>query len=169
MFVYLLAPIAGSGLLLILSAPLAWRGGGEGLVNRLVPLAVLAAGFVLATLPWLLALLIGLDGQVEPLRGFVGALDITPLALPIELPRSSAWLAVLGLGLSALLAVRLGWQADWIPAGPLAGFSLALLLLTREPGRIAHHGAAPGAQPGPRRPPGLRPGRGHLGRHLAGP
>jgi hypothetical protein len=132
LFAYLWAPIVGLGLLLTFSTAVSWQG--ARLTSRLGPLVALAAGFVLATLPWLLALLIGLGGQVEYLRGFVGGLDIRPLALPVELPSSAAWLAVLGFGLAAITAVRLGWHADWVPVVPLAGFGGALVLLTREPG-----------------------------------
>jgi hypothetical protein len=97
----------------------------NGLHNNLRPLLAFLAGAVVATLCWLIPLLVALDGHLANLRVFVGAVDQANLYFPPQLPTAGAWVA-LALTAAALLALRL--QRVWL--APLLIVSTAALVLT---------------------------------------
>jgi hypothetical protein len=73
--------------------------------KRLTPVIPFATGWLVLTLPWLVALLVSLGGQLEHLGAFVGAVDQTSLFSPLQLPGPAA-LAGLGIGILLLMAAR---------------------------------------------------------------
>jgi hypothetical protein len=73
--------------------------------QRLAPLIPFAAGGLMITLPWLTALLVSLNGHLEHLGPFVGALDQKMLFSPLQLPGPAA-LFPLGMGAVLLAAAR---------------------------------------------------------------
>lgn len=101
---YLLVPMATVGLLL---ADLRTSRRGQRFGEAVRPLIPLAGGFALTTLPWVLAVLIAVQGRLDRLAGFVGAVDQAALFYPLELPTGAAW-SIAGLAGVALLVPAAG-------------------------------------------------------------
>jgi hypothetical protein len=121
---YFVAPIAAIGLLLM-RAPVGRSG--ETLRSRLALIAPVSVGFVLSTAPWLLAVVLSLDGHLERLSSFVGAVQVgmfSPIVLPGKIVA-----AVLGLALLGVAGVRLARVNPWLPAIVGAGLLLVLRLV----------------------------------------
>jgi hypothetical protein len=96
-------------------------------------MAAFAAGGLVVTLPWLLALLVNLNGRLEHLGAFVGAVDQTVLFSPLQLPGPAA-LAALGICALLLAAAwaRHAWQLV-ILMSAAAGVATLAVLGTRQP------------------------------------
>jgi hypothetical protein len=109
---------------------------GTPLRSWLLRMGVLAIGFVALTVPWLLALLRALDGNVSVLTGFVGGVEQDFLWSPLAAPTGYAWASVLGFGLCLVLAVHLRRSFIGVTLSTLlaVGFWIAAALLTAEPG-----------------------------------
>ena len=76
-------------------------------------LAVVAAGFLLVNLPWLVALTLALGPGGTPYGAFIGAIDTAGYYFPLEPPRPSAALLVglVGLAPTALWGLSRPWSA----------------------------------------------------------
>jgi hypothetical protein len=131
---YFLLPVAAAAL--AAAAPVAVARHGRRLTTWLRDLALVGFGSALVSLPWLVALVTALDGRLELLGGFVGAVDHVLLWHPIEVPPGGAWASLLGMAVAAVLATGLRHQVvPWCAA--LAGvmvFAVSALLLTAGPG-----------------------------------
>jgi hypothetical protein len=86
-----------SPMLLAVYVPLVGREidpAGVGVRQRLTPLLPFAAGGLAVTLPWLVPLVVSMDGHLEHLGAFVGAVDQTLLFSPLQLPGPAALIAL---------------------------------------------------------------------------
>jgi len=109
---------------------------GRGLGSWFAVLGLLGLGACLVTLPWLTALIAALDGRVDLLRGFVGAVNQDILWRPLPAPKNAAWGSVLGIAIATAAAVR--WRRRPLYAA-LAGcgavlFAVSAVVLTAGPG-----------------------------------
>ena len=109
---------------------------GRGILAWFGVLVCLGVGWLVVTLPWLVALLGALDWRVQLVKGFIGAVSQDGLWYPPPVPSDAAWGSVLGLMVALLAFLR--WRRRW-PLAVVAVvaalvFAASIILLTREPG-----------------------------------
>ena len=147
-FAYLLAPLVVLGALMLVGPP---SRQGRTVRDALGEVGPIVAGFLAATLPWLVVLVAALGGHVSSLASFVGAVNQAVLYAPLDLPDGRAW-TVAGLAFLAVGAVGLRGPARWaallagLPALALAMVSLSwdrewheVSSLLQTPGRTSQH------------------------------
>lgn len=129
-----LGPVVMLGAIPLTSISVSRRGGRQ-LGSVLADIGLVAIGFVVISVPWLVALLVALDGRWQLLVGFVGAVNQDILWHPPEVPGSAGWAAILGLAGSLALAVRLRRRAALCLLILLAMgyFGVVSVLLTAQP------------------------------------
>jgi hypothetical protein len=123
---YLVAPVAG---VCLLEFMVRVRRGGEPISTRLALLIALAAGFVCLTLPWVLAVVLSLDGRFDRLAGFVGVVEQGGLFESYSLPSARHAALLLSFGLVSVAAVRIGRHGRWSPIIAASLVALALLFV----------------------------------------
>jgi hypothetical protein len=131
---YFLVPLAVAGVAAMARAPVSPDG--RRLASWLRVAVLLGLGCALVTLPWIVILAIALDGRLDLLRGFVGAVDQAVLWHPLTGPSGGAWASLLGVAVAGMLAVRVRQQRALLCAAVAAGvvFAASGVLLTGEPG-----------------------------------
>jgi hypothetical protein len=99
-------------------------------------LALLGLGFGAVTLPWLVALIVALNGQIGLLGGFVGAVDQDFLWHPLDGPTTGAWASLVGTGVALLLAIRVRRRGPLFVVGVTCAtaFMWSAALLTAQAG-----------------------------------
>jgi hypothetical protein len=101
---------------------------GVGVRKRLAPLIPFAAGGLVLTLPWMLALVVSMEGQLEHLGAFVGAVDQSLLFSPLQLPDPAALVAIaLGVLVLAVALARRTWVKLLLTIAIVAASVLAVL------------------------------------------
>ena len=101
----------------------------------LADVGLLGLGFVAVSLPWLIALLVALNGRWELLRGFVGVVNQDILWHPLDLPTNGAWPSVIGFAAALAFAVHARRRPLRLLVAlmALAGFAASSVLLTAQP------------------------------------
>jgi hypothetical protein len=132
--VYFLVPLAAAGVAVL--GRVSVSPDGRQLGSWLRVALLLGLGCALVTLPWIVILAIALDGRLDLLRGFVGAVDHALLFHPLTGPSGGAWASLLGVAIAGMLAVRARQQRPLLCAAVAAGvvFAASGVLLTGEPG-----------------------------------
>jgi hypothetical protein len=130
---YFLGPIVIAGVVPLAAVEVS--SGGRRVGPVLADVALLGVGFVAVSVPWLIALLVALNGQWELLRGFIGAVNQDILWHPMDLPTNGAWPTVIGVAAALTCAVYLRRRPLGLIAAlvVLAGFGAAMFLLTAQP------------------------------------
>ncbi len=132
--VYFLVPLAAAGVAVMGRVSVSPDGRRFG--SWLRDAVLLGLGCALVTLPWIVILAIALDGRLDLLKGFVGAVDHALLWHPLTGPSGGAWASLLGVAVAGMLAVRARQQLPLLCAAVAAGvvFATSGVLLTGEPG-----------------------------------
>ncbi len=100
-----------------------------GVRDRLRPLLAFLAAYVIATVCWLIPLIVSLDGRIDRLAGFVGAVEQANLYFAPQLPTAGAWVA-LAASVAALLALRMGAVSrTTLSMASIAGLGIAVWAL----------------------------------------
>ena len=108
---------------------------GRRLNSVLADISLMSIGFVLVSLPWLVALLVALGGRWQLLGGFVGAVNQSILWYPPQLPKNGAFASVLGMAVCLVFAVRVRRRTPLVLLAvlALAYFGVVSVLLTAQP------------------------------------
>jgi hypothetical protein len=132
--VYFLVPLAAAGFAAVHKVPVS--SAGQGVLSWLAMLLLLGLGFCAITLPWLAVLIAALDGRVEPLRGFIGAVDQNLPWYLLQGPDGGGWVCLLGFTAALLAGVcfRHNRLLLGVAVLALAGFGVSGVLLTAPPG-----------------------------------
>jgi hypothetical protein len=132
--VYFLVPLAAAGVAAI--GPVSVSADGWRPVAWLQAVGLLGLGSALVTLPWVVVLAVALDGRLDLLQGFVGAVDHALPWQPLTGPGGGAWASLLGVAVAAMLAIRLRHQVLLLCAAValVVVFAASGVLLTAEPG-----------------------------------
>ena len=101
---YFLVPIVAVGVAALSSASVSSTG--RPLRSWLKTLGFLGFGYFVITVPWMTVLISVLEGRVELLKGFVGAVDQDILWYPLKGPPGGAWACLLGGAVAMLAATR---------------------------------------------------------------
>jgi hypothetical protein len=130
---YFLVPIVAASGASLWGVSIRRRGRGLGSVIGAV--CLLGLGFLVVTVPWLIALVLALGGRVSLLSGFVGSVDQDILWHPLEPPGTAAWASVFGCAVAVLLAVRVRQrpQACFLALTAAAVFAVCGVLVTASP------------------------------------
>jgi hypothetical protein len=131
---YFLIPLAAAGVAALHNVSVDRTGRGVG--SWFAVLILLGLGFCAITLPWLAALIAALDGRVELLRGFVGAVDHDLPWYALQGPDGGAWICLLGFAVALLAGVcfRYNGLLLGVALGALVGFVVSGVVLTAQPG-----------------------------------
>jgi hypothetical protein len=132
--VYFLVPLAAAGFAAVYGIPVSRAG--RGVSSWLAMLVLLGLGFGAITVPWLAVLIAALDGRVELLRGFVGAVDQDLPWYALQGPDGGGWVCLLG-GTAALLAgvcFRHHRLLLGVACGAVVWFVVSGVALTAQPG-----------------------------------
>jgi hypothetical protein len=107
-------------------------------------LGFLGLGYLVLTVPWIMVLISALEGRVELLKGFVGAVDQDILWYPLQGPTGGAWASLVGGAVALAAATRARHtRALMLVAGGLALlFAMCGVLLTAQPGESAWRAVA---------------------------
>ena len=132
--VYFLVPLAAAGVAAM--GRVSVSPDGRRLGSWLRDAVLLGLGCALVTLPWIVILAIALEGRLDLLKGFVGAVDQAVLWHPLTGPSGGAWAGLLGVAVAGMLAIRARHQPPLLCAAVSAGvvFAASGVLLTGEPG-----------------------------------
>jgi len=131
---YFLVPLGAAGVATLWGSAVSADGRALGSWVRVV--LWVGLGWALVTLPWLVALVVALEGRLDLLKGFVGAVDHSLLWHPLIGPSGGAWAALVGAAVAALLALRVRQRVAPLCAALalVVVFAASGVLLTAEPG-----------------------------------
>jgi len=130
---YFLGPIVFAGVVPLATGRVS--SSGRRLGTGLADIGLLGIGFLVVSVPWLVALVVALNGQWEFLRGFVGVVNQDVLWHPLDLPKSEAWACAIGVSVALALAVWARRRLLGVIAALMAlvFFVFASVLLTARP------------------------------------
>jgi hypothetical protein len=133
---YLLVPIVAVGVAALGSVSVSSIG--RSLGSWLKTLGFLGLGFLVITAPWMTVLISLLDGRLELLKGFVGAVDQDILWYPLKGPTGGA-ASLLGVAVAVLAATRARRRRllSLVAGGLALVFAISGVLLTAQPGESA--------------------------------
>jgi hypothetical protein len=131
--VYFLGPLGAASYAAL--RPVRVEADGRRLAACMGEVVCLGVGFGLVTLPWLIALLSALDGDLSLVKSFIGVTNQDVLWYPLAGPGGGAWASLPGLALALLLLVAArGWAGKALALLLAAACALALVVVTAEAG-----------------------------------
>ncbi len=131
LLVYFVGPLLAASLAATLPVHVSAKGRSVGSWLRL--LLWLGLGWTVVSVPWLIALLQGLDWNLMLVKGFVGLVNQDPLSYPLMGPAGGAWASLVGVtvALAAVVCYRRGWVLRLCAVLSLIAFAACLIALTR--------------------------------------
>jgi hypothetical protein len=132
--VYVLLPLLAAGVATLCGVSVS--SSGRPLRSLVQAVSLLGLGFLIITVPWLALLVAVLDGRIELLKGFIGAMNQDTLWYPLKGPPDAAWASLLGGAVAVMAALRARHRRLllFVSAGLVVVFAMCGVLLTAERG-----------------------------------